>query len=109
MGKVEEVVEQTDEQKMADIETLIINEGVLVPATDLVHYMIRNESYMRLINSEEFKASGISLEEVLDDEFIQAEYAKAQETAKLTRFATEAIIPKLQEVIKEKSEEETDD
>ncbi len=96
----EEVIERTDEQKAEDIENLLIESGVMIPGQDLVHYMIRNVSYMRLINSEQFKASGISLEEVLDDAFIQEESQKSIETTNMMRFVTEKVVAIMNEVTK---------
>ena len=57
---------ETDLEKANRIEDLLITEGVMIPGTDLVHYMTRNASYMKLIESQQFKDSGIELEEVLD-------------------------------------------
>lgn len=93
----EEVVELTEEQKKAQIEETLITEGVMIPASDLVHYMTRNASYMRLINSEEFKESGIDLEKVLDDTFIREQFQQNAETARMMRFVTESIVPLMQE------------
>lgn len=90
-------VEQTDEQKIEKIEETLLNEGTLVPSSDLLHYMVRNASYMQLINSDQFKESGINLEEVLDDEFLNSEFVKNQKTIDLMRYITLSIAPKLAE------------
>lgn len=94
----EETVEMTDEQRAEQIENLLITEGVMIPGKDLVHYMTRNASYMKLINSQQFKDSGISLEEILDDEFIHDQFDKNAKTAEMMRFVTEKVVGKMQEI-----------
>lgn len=95
--KKEEVSEE-DLKRAEDIENLLITEGIMIPGKDLVHYMTRNASYMKLINSEQFKDSGINLEEILDDEFIQDQFKKNAKTAEVMRFVTEKVVDKMQEV-----------
>ncbi len=100
------VVEETTEQRQERIENLLITEGVMIPGKDLVHYMTRNASYMRLINSQEFKDSGIKLEEVLDDDFIREQFEGNAKTAEMMRFVTESIIPLMKELPKDTQLEE---
>lgn len=88
------------QEKIDNIENILIAEGILVPASDVANWIVRNACYMRLIDSKEFKDSGIKLEEVLDDEFVGKEVGSAKHLVGMMRFATEEIIPKMQEVIK---------
>jgi len=92
------IVDATPEQlaEAERIENLLITKGVLIPGKDLVHYMTRSASYMRLITSEQFKESGISLEELLDDEFIQGQFEANAKTAEMMRYVTEQVIEKMQ-------------
>ena len=95
--KIEEVL--TADQRAEETENLLITEGVLIPANDLIHYMTRNQSYLRLITSEQFKESGLDLEEILDDDFIKEQFQEHALTAQRVRFVTEMVIPKMQEVL----------
>lgn len=88
-----------DKEKEAErIENLLITEGILIPANDLVHYMTRNASYMRLINSDQFKESGIDLVKILDDDFIQEQFKANAKTAEMMRFVTEKVVALMNEV-----------
>lgn len=103
-------IDKTDQQQEAKrIEDLLISEGVMIPGNDLVHYMTRNASYMRLISSDAFKESGISLEEILDEKFIQEEFAKNKQTAQIMRFVTEKVVEVMHEVKKDTEEYLTED
>lgn len=114
-NKIEEEAKETPEEveeiKLApmtqeEFEALLIRQGILMPAGDVHHYMVRNASYMLLINSEEFKASGLNLEEILTDEFILAEQKKVEEQIKVMRYVTEITIPKMNETLLKDAEEE---
>lgn len=95
MSKEELPVEETDLERAEQIENLLITEGVMIPGKDLVHYMTRNASYMRLINSQAFKDSAIDLEEILDDTFIEEQFKQNAETARIMRFVTEKVVEKM--------------
>ena len=97
-GLKEVAVEETDLERAEKIENILITEGIMIPGKDLVHYMTRNASYMRLINSKEFKDSGIDLEKILDDDFIEEQFKKNAETAEIMRFVTEKVVEKMQEL-----------
>lgn len=100
----EETVVETDEQRAEKIEDILITEGVMIPGSDLVHYMTRNASYMRLINSQAFIDSGIKLEEILDDEFIEEQFKANAETARMMRFVTEKVVPLMKEITPEEEQ-----
>ena len=99
---------ETDEQRAEKIENLLMTEGVMIPGNDLVHYMTRNASYMKLINSQEFLDSGIKLEELLDDSFIEEQFKANAETARMMRFVTEKVVTLMQELTTGLPNEATD-
>lgn len=78
-----------------EFEEVLMETGILMPAVDVHHYMVRNNSYMKLIESEQFKASGISLEEVLDDEYITEQQGFASTNIGIMRYVTEQVIAKM--------------
>ena len=83
------------EQKTEITEDALITEGVLIPGNDLVHFLTRNASYMRLINSKEFKESGIRLEDILDDTFLAEQFGQNYEMRDIMRFMTKELAPKI--------------
>lgn len=85
------------DKEMEELQDLLITTGILIPANELVHYMMRNESYMKLINSQQFLDSGISLEDVLDDIYISTKFEESKETVTMLRLLTEDIISKMHE------------
>ncbi len=91
--KEEELTAMTQEE----FEEVLMETGILMPASDVHHYMVRNASYMKLIESEEFKASGISLEEVLSDDYITEQQKMASTNLGIMRYVTEQVIAKMQE------------
>lgn len=103
-----EVVENKVPERMTQeqIEDLLMERGVLIPANDLVHYMTRNASYMKLITSEQFKESGIDLEVILDDKFIREQFENNGKTAEAMRYVTEKVIAKMNELPTEAEEVE---
>lgn len=93
----EKEVELTMEEKMDAVENKLIRSGVLVPYDELVEALVRNASYMTLIQSQQFKDSGIKLEEVLSDDFMKKQFELSIELVKKMRLVTEALIPRVQE------------
>ena len=96
-NKIDEAVDNA-EMSAQKLEELLMENGIMIPANDLVHYMTRNASYMKVVHSEQFKESGIKLEEILTDEFIHEQFELNAKTAEVMRYVTEKVVAQMQEV-----------
>ena len=97
MGVDPKMVKDKIEEKEKDIRQLefeknLVAQGILVPAEDLFKYMVRNYMYMTLIESDEFKSTGIDLDKLISDEDIKNFEKEANATLAGLDYITSKLV-----------------
>lgn len=108
-NEVIDASQEADQMTPEQLEEILIEQGIMIPYGDLVHYMTRNDCYMKLINSPEFKESGLDLDTILDNEYITNTMNNAKKTAQVMRFVTEKVVAQMNEVPTEVEEIEEEE